>query len=184
MGYFPMCMDLAGKPVLLIGKGKEIDYKVEKLLPFGPEMICRERFDEKDLEMAPLLVVVGDTEEKEAERIAAICREHRIPINVVDVPRLCTFIFPALITAGDLTISVSTAGKSPAAAVYLRKQISAQLPDRTEEILDWLAEVRMELRRHYEMNQYKGVLSKITAMAFEKNRPLTEEEYAGYLKEI
>ena len=92
-------------------------------------------------------------------------------MNVVDVPKLCSFYFPALSVRGSLTISVSTGGGSPAVAGYLRQQIEAQLPSRTEEILDWLSEQRAQLRE-------RGILKAAVAQSFARNRPLTEQELA------
>ena len=112
-----------------------------------------------------------NTEFAEAERISRLCRERNIPVNVVDVPALCTFYFPAVITRGELTVSVSTAGRSPAAAAYLKKQVETVLPDATEEILEWLELHRAELRK-------RGILKKAVATVFSQGKALTEEELA------
>ena len=169
MAYFPLSIDLSGKTVFLVGNGVQIPEKKEKLALFSPNIVCLSDLCEADLDVKPVLVIVGDMEEQDAERISRLCVERNIPVNVVDVPRLCTFFFPALITCGDLTISVSTGGKSPAAAAYLRRQMEKALPDQTEEILRWLGENRTRLRN-------MGILGDAVAVAFEKNRPLSEKE--------
>lgn len=170
MGYFPVCVDLTGKTVVLVGSGEQIRDKVEKLRPFGPRMVFRDDLTAEDLAGKIALVVVGDKSEGEAERIAALCELQQIPVNVVDQPRLCTFFFPSLIAMGDLTVSVSTGGKSPAAAVCLRQRMEAVLPDRSDEIIQWLHENRAALRE-------KGVLKAAAKRAFALNRPLTREEW-------
>jgi uroporphyrin-III C-methyltransferase len=48
----------------------------------------------------------------------------RIPLNAVDDLDHCSFIAPAVHRAGDITVAVSTAGKSPALAVRLRERIA------------------------------------------------------------
>ena len=169
MGYFPLCIDLAGKRVLLVGDGEQIRDKADKLRPFAPNLIFKMDITHEDLQTGPAIVIVGDMQYHDAQRISAMCMERNVPVNVVDVPQLCTFFFPSLITQGDLTVSVSTNGKSPAAAAYLRRQIESQIPDRTDEILQWLNDSRMQLRE-------AGVLKRAIVMAFEKNRPLTESE--------
>lgn len=169
MNSFPMCVDLTGKTVFLVGNGSQIAEKVEKLRPFGPLLIKKATLDLADLQEEPALVVVGDLEENEAAPISALCRAHRIPVNVVDKPALCSFYFPALICRGDLTVSVSTGGKSPGLAASLRRRIEDQLPDRTEEILDWLGENRWKFRE-------MGILKAVTEAALESGRPLTEAE--------
>lgn len=169
MSSFPMCINLTGKPVFLVGSGPQIREKAEKLRPFGPQLIPKDDITAADLQEAPALVVAGDLEEREAERISALCREHRIPVNVVDRPELCSFFFPALICRGDLTVSVSTGGSSPGLAACLGRRIAEQLPDRTEEILDWLGENRRVFRE-------MGILKTVTEAALDLGRPLTEEE--------
>lgn len=170
MGYFPLCIDLSGKCVLCVGTGMQIQEKIEKLRPFGAQIEVLKTLTKEQLDnYLPEIVIAGDMEKNEAEQISFWCREQNIPVNVVDVPELCTFFFPSLITKGDLTISVSTGGRSPAAAAYVRKEIEQNLPDRTEEILLWLGETRSFLRE-------RGVLKAAVAKAFSLNRPLTKEE--------
>ena len=169
MNRFPLSVDLRGKRVYLIGNGEQIRQKAEKLAPFGAVLIHGDAFGEAEAESAPALVIVGDTHRAEAERIAALCRGHRIPVNVVDEPELCSFYFPALITRGDLTVSISTGGTSPAAAAHLRQKIDELLPEEMEQILCWLSERRATLKE-------KHLLKAATAAAFSLGRPLTAEE--------
>lgn len=169
MNRFPLGIDLNGKTVCLIGNGEQIRQKAQKLLPFGAVLSYPETFTGEDAAMAPALVIVGDTPREEAERIFTLCRRHQIPVNVVDMPELCSFYFPALITCGDLTIAVSSGGVSPAVSSYLRQKIEDMLPDQTERILDWLGQHRERLKQ-------KRILKPAIAAAFSANRPLTEEE--------
>lgn len=169
MGYFPMCVDLTGKTVFLVGNGPDILDKAEKLKPFSPAMVFLEDFGEADLQENPALVIVSNEDEVKAIRISRLCRDRKIPVNVIDRPELCSFFFPAMITKGDLTVSVSTGGKCPAGAACLKKRIASQLPDRSDEILLWLSQNRWELKR-------MRILSQAAGVAFNKNRPLTQEE--------
>jgi len=170
MGYFPLCIDLSGKCVLCVGTGAQTQDKIEKIRPFGPRIIVVDVLTEEQLEeYVPELVIVGDTELPKAEQISFMCKERSIPVNVVDVPELCTFFFPAMIIRGDLTISVSTGGNSPAAAAHVRREIEKNVPDHTEEILQWLGENRSFLRE-------QGMLVEATKKAFLLNRPLSAEE--------
>lgn len=172
MSHFPLSIDLTDQTVFLVGNGPQIQQKAEKLEAFRPRLIRKDTFTEADAQQFPAMVIVGDTDLAAAERIAALCRRYRIPVNVVDIPQLCSFYFPALITRGPLTVSVSTGGTSPAAAAYLRQRLADLLPEETEEILHWLGAHKGEFRQ-------KRLLKPATAAAFDKGRPLTAEELAA-----
>jgi len=47
-------------------------------------------------------------------------------VNVVDVPALCTFIVPATVSRGDLTIAISTDGACPSLASILREEFQGR----------------------------------------------------------
>ena len=168
MGHFPLFLDLTGKPVLLVGHGPQCDEKAARLAPFGADLRRVAHLTEGDLEPAPVMVLAGDCSPEEAQAISGLCRSRGIPVNIADRPALCSFYFPALISRGPLTVGISTAGVSPAAAAVLRQQLEEQLPDRTEEILLWANRLRGTLSR--------TVLKAAVAEALNKNRPLTEAE--------
>ena len=50
-------------------------------------------------------------------------------MNAVDDPEHCSFIVPAVVTRGDLTVAISTGGKSPAAARLVKERIAEILGD-------------------------------------------------------
>lgn len=146
MGYFPFFMDIEGREGLVIGGGKVALRKVLKLLPFHPkltvvapaiekeilehpEVNCKVRpFEESDI-CGKMFVIAASDEEKVNRRAANLCKEQQIPVNVADDKEACSFLFPALVKEGHLTIGISTEGVGPAVAGYLRGQIKAALPE-------------------------------------------------------
>jgi siroheme synthase-like protein len=202
MGYFPMCISLKGKHILLAGEGNIAKEKLNILLSFDADIyifsnlgfsdpesvsednlkihIIRRTLTEQDLELHPAFVVVADVADSEKERISALCHQKNIPVNVVDVPTLCSFYFPAIIQKGDLTVSVSTGGKSPGAASYLRHQLEPHIPDRTDEILEWLSNLRKELPANLSPAKRRLILKQAVTAAFERNRPLETYELQGF----
>ena len=179
MAHFPLSIDLTGKRVLLVGSGPMAEEKWERLQPFGPDIRRLEHLIPEDLEPQPEMVVVAELPHSEKIRISQLCRQQNIPVNVVDVPELCTFYFPALVTRGDLTVSVSTAGKSPAAAAYWRRQLEAILPENTAQIIAWAHALRQSLPPH----RRRSVLCQAVPAAFSRNHPLTEAEIAALFPE-
>lgn len=175
MAYFPLCIDLTGKPVLLAGAGPQALEKEERLRPFGPALIRREAFRPEDLALGPVLVILADDARSSGAEAQALCARRNIPLNVVDMPEYCSFYFPALIAQGDLTVSVSTGGKNPGAAAWLRQQLRQAIPDRTGEILDSLTGLRARLK-DLPPETRRPLLRRATHLSLSQNRPLTPEE--------
>jgi len=203
MRCFPVCMDVEEGFVVLAGTGKHAREKLNKLLPYGCRIdlyagsgfedaqtlpnvrLIRRELRTEDLMPAPVFVVCADLPREKAEEISRFCRENRIPVNVVDVPELCSFYFPALITKGALTVAISTDGKGPAAATLLRRWIEPQLPDRMEEILEWSGELRQQLKQEVPDGRLRAaVLREWMKAAMKQNRPLTEQETEEIRKDV
>lgn len=83
-------------------------------------------------------VIAATSDETLNARIAKLCEERNILVNVVDDKEKCGFLFPSLIREGKLSIGISTEGASPRVATTFRARLSADIPERMEEILDYL----------------------------------------------
>ena len=93
--------------------------------------------------LAGAFLVIGATDREEVnDRITADCRAGGILVNVVDDPRHCDFILPALLTRGSLSIAVATDGKSPALARKLRRELAGQFGPEYAAYLDLLGRLR------------------------------------------
>ena len=205
MGYFPFFMDIAGKNGLIVGGGKVAARKVEKLLSFGPHLTViapeieewfrtQEKLLQKDgtaslvlaereFEMADLtgadFVIAATDDEALNGRISAYCKAEQIPVNVVDDRDKCSFFFPALVRERDLTIGISTDGKSPMAASWVRKEISRILPSGIGEVIDLMGQIRprvMEL--DMEEEDRKILLEKMFLYCLKKEGEVTLAELA------
>ena len=69
-------------------------------------------------------------------------QERGVFCNSVDEPERCDFYYPAVVRRGDLQIAISTAGKSPALAQRLRKELEVQFDASYISWLNWLGKVR------------------------------------------
>lgn len=201
MALFPFFMDIKDKKALLIGGGKHALEKVEKLRPFEVKLyviateVCREieedetivlvrrAFEESDLTEDFAFVIAASEDAELNHRISALCQEKRILVNVVDDQPYCQFIFPSLVTRGNLSVGICTAGASPAVGVRLRKQVEALLPDQTEEILDWLASKRPYITEHITNGKKRfAFYHKLAGICMDENRVLTEVEFLELIK--
>lgn len=199
MAYFPFFMDLEGKKGLIVGGGTTALRKAEKLLPYGPELtvaspeLCPELRDlpglellRRPFELAMLegrFFVIAATDDRSLNhQIAALCRRRGILVNVVDDREACTFLFPALVKRGELSVGVSTGGSSPSAAIWLKEQIAGVLPEGMEEILAYLEGQRAQVRAMFPEEARRGeVLRALFLACLERGCPLTEEETAEIL---
>jgi precorrin-2 dehydrogenase/sirohydrochlorin ferrochelatase len=146
MGYLPIFLDVTDRKCVVVGGGEVGARKVEALLEAGahvsvvspllsPQLdllaasglvthIARE-YQRGDIRGCVLAYAATDDPKLHRELVAE-ARALRIPINVVDVPELCTFISPAVVNRGDLQIAISTSGASPAFAARLRRALEDQ----------------------------------------------------------
>ena len=193
MAYFPVFVDLEGQRGLIVGGGTVALRKAEKLLPYGPALtvvapepvselaalpveLTRREFQPEDLDRADFVIAATDNEE-ENHRISALCQGRKIPVNVVDDKEACSFLFPALVRRGNLSVGVSTGGSSPTAAIWLKEQIEGLLPEQTEEILTWLEAQRPLLKERLPDQRARAArFARLFAACLERGRPLTEEE--------
>ena len=112
-------------------------------------------FEERDLDDADYCIAATDDYETN-RRIHDLCKARKIPVNVVDTMEFCEFIFPSLIKHGDLTVAISTAGKSPAMGRYVKKQVEDVLPAETEDILNRLGALRSVLPGRISSQRERG----------------------------
>ena len=166
MRYYPVFLDIAGKPVVVIGGGEVAARKVEGLLDAGaqvtvvsPELhpdlaglvaagrlryLGRE-YQPGDLEGYILAFVATDDRSANAA-VAREGKERGVWVNAVDDPPNCDFVMPGVVRRGDLVVAVSTSGGSPAMARKMREELEAFLTEDYALLLELAAEVRAELR--------------------------------------
>jgi uroporphyrin-III C-methyltransferase/precorrin-2 dehydrogenase/sirohydrochlorin ferrochelatase len=149
MRYFPLFLDLAGKPVLLVGGGEVAARKYFLLGEAGAAVtvvapalgtalaaalergtithLARE-FAPADIEGAWLVVAATDDRDVNA-LVASAAAAARIPCNVVDNRELSSFIMPAVIDRSPVQIAVSTGGTSPVLARLIRERLETLLDE-------------------------------------------------------
>ena len=93
--------------------------------------------------------------------VAQLCRKRSIPVNVADSREDSTFLFPAVVRRGRLSVGISTGGASPAAAAYVRRTLEGQLPASLEPILDWMAEVRETVKGALPQPEHRAAFARL-----------------------
>lgn len=198
MAYFPLFLDLSGKTALVVGGGPVAARKARVLLDYGPRvLVCAPSFapELEQLSGTELLrrpfspellegvsLAVAATGDREVNHwVSGLCRARSIPVNVADSREDSTFLFPAVVRRGRLSVGISTGGASPAAAAYVRRTLERQLPESLEPILDWLEDQREAGKDALPPSQRRRWFSRLLSAALKEGRPLTPVETEALL---
>lgn len=155
-------LDIRNKKCVVIGGGKVAHRKILSLLECHAEVIVISKIIIEDIRLlvenkkikyiednynfkyiSDVNLVYAATDDSDTNKnVYRQCNEKNILVNVVDEPDICNFIVPSKVKRGDLTISISTNGKSPMLAKKLREDLEKIYDDRYEIFLDIMGEVR------------------------------------------
>jgi uroporphyrin-III C-methyltransferase/precorrin-2 dehydrogenase/sirohydrochlorin ferrochelatase len=124
----PVFIDIKGKPCLLVGDGELALRKCRLLDKAGAAVVTLSGDFTEDKLDGVVLVVVASADKHVNELISRAAKSRNIPVNVVDQPDLCTFIFPSIVERGPITVAVSSGGTVPVLARLLRARIETLLP--------------------------------------------------------
>ncbi len=148
MNYLPVFLDIKGKLARIIGGGGIAARKADLLLQAGArvtviapetrgEMTRKieageldwEQRDYRSDDLDGVAIVIAATDDAAVNRqVAADAAARQIPCNVVDNPRLCSFIMPSIINRDPVQIAVSTGGSSPVLARLIRTRLESCTP--------------------------------------------------------
>ena len=203
MEYFPVYLDLRGKKALVVGGGGVALRKVGKLLDSGayvtlvsPEItdgfkkfaenpfleIIEKEFEEKDFKQFD--IIFSNTDKREVNsKIAGFARENKILCNIADSIDESDFIVPSKIQRGDLTLTISTNGKSPALSRKIRQDLEFEFGEEYELFLNLLGSARAEI-----VNENRGAPENkeiFRKLVFGKTlQLLREKDIKGLKKEL
>ena len=158
---------LEGQPCVVVGGGPVAAGKVEGLLACGASVTVvtpeacgaiegwadrgriawrRKHYDSSDLEGA-FLAITATGDPRVNRQVYLDGEAARVLVNSADDPANCRFTLPSIVRRGDLTVAISTRGRSPALAKFMRRVIGDVVDPRYEQVLEVLAAVRDELRQ-------------------------------------
>ncbi|WP_044872825.1 siroheme synthase CysG [Pseudomonas sp. LFM046] len=148
MDFLPLFHNLQGRQVLVVGGGEVALRKARLLADAGAqlrvvapqidsellEMVERSGgesrlrgYQEPDLDACVLAIAASDDQALNAQ-VSAHAQARGVPVNVVDAPKLCSVIFPAIVDRSPLIVAVSSAGDAPVLARLIRAKIETWIP--------------------------------------------------------
>jgi len=145
MDYLPAFHNVRGKLCLVVGGGEIATRKAGVLLEAGatvrvvapeiePDLASQPgvepivaRFEPQHLEGA--VMVIAATNDREVNRqVSELAQSHKLPVNVVDDPELCSFIMPAILDRSPLMVAFSSGGGSPVLTRMMRGKLETVIP--------------------------------------------------------
>lgn len=160
---YPVGLVLRGRPVLVVGGGKVAVSKVAELVRAGADVTVVAPEIDPDLraddrlrcevrpyragEAADYRFVVTATDRREVNQAVYDDGESAgVWVNAADDPARCSAVLPSRVRRGSLLVTVSTEGRSPALAAWLRERLEGEIGPEHEVLLDLLAEERDRIR--------------------------------------
>ena len=165
--FYPVFLNISRKKCVVVGGGQVARRKVRALLEHGasvevispdpcPELnklvetgevkVLRRRYQAGDLQGAFLAIAATDNSDIN-QQVIKEAQGKAVLVNAVDDAENSDFIVPSYLRRGDMTIAVSTAGRSPALARKIRTRLEKELGDEYASLVSLIGEVRAEARR-------------------------------------
>lgn len=164
---YPIMVNLTGRQCLVIGGGPIAERKVLSLLEAGAHVtvvsmeftaglteiaknsevvLHRQTFHPSMMtvdHLMPYTLIVAATNDAEVNaQVYELATKQGKLVNVVDQPKLSSYIQPSVVRRGKLVIAVSTGGASPSAARKIARELDQDYGEEYAAYLDFLSEVR------------------------------------------
>ncbi len=170
---YPVNLVLDERPCLVVGGGNVAIRKIQGLLRAGAHLVViaptirREILELPDVtplerpyrtgDLTGFFLAITCTDDPAVNaQVYADGEASGVWVNSADDPINCAFTLPSVTRQGDLTVSVSTAGRSPALAMWLRQRFESEFDERYTRLLDLLADVRAEARATFGTSEVRG----------------------------
>lgn len=187
MNDYPVYLRLADRPCVVVGAGEAAEPRILELLAAGARLkVVAPRARPRVAELAEagrvqhlkrayqrgdldgcLLAYAAVGDDVMHRQIAEDAANSGVLLNVVDRPRWCDFITPALVRRGRLAVAISTGGASPALARRIREDLEAHFGAEYAVALEILARMRPHLaKRNLSLADKQRLLGRLVAEPF------------------
>ena len=190
MNTFPLFFKLEDRKVLIVGGGDvalrkadllsragatitilapSISHELQALLSDSKHELIYEHYNKKYMTDSRV-IIAGTDDEALNHQIHADATALNIPVNVVDTPHLCDFIFPAIVDRNPIVIGISSNGKAPVLARLLRARLETLIPQGYGKLAKLAGEFRGEVkakiptltgRRQFWEKAFEGPISQL-----------------------
>lgn len=169
MDFLPVFLRIKQQRVLVVGGGQvalrkvqmllraearirlvavEIDAELKQALKDRVHQIEQRSFIEQDLDGCKL-AIAATTDSAVNMAVSMAASRRNMPVNVVDQPELCTFIFPSIVDRSPVVVAVSSGGNSPVLARLLRARLETFIPSGYGLLATLLGQYRSQVKRRF-----------------------------------
>ncbi|HHX81775.1 MAG TPA: uroporphyrinogen-III C-methyltransferase [Pseudomonadaceae bacterium] len=170
MDFLPVFLRLQGQRALVVGGGAVALRKAGMLLRAGARIclvapqisaelrillddgkgheLWQREFAPEDLDEVKLVVAATD-DQAVNEAVYQYASARNLPVNVVDNPALCSFIFPSIVDRSPLLVAVSSGGNAPVLARLLRARLETLIPSAYASLAQLLGKYRQTVKTHF-----------------------------------
>ncbi len=190
MNTFPLFFKLNDQPILIVGGGDVAQRKADLLsragahitiiapkisdeiraLLFDPKHQLIDQVYDTPYLAGKRIVIAATDDDRLNRQVHADCQALNIPVNVVDTPPLCDFIFPAIVDRSPIVIGISSNGKAPVLARLTRARLETLIPQGYGKLAKLAGDMRDEVkskiptltgRRQFWENAFEGKVSEL-----------------------
>ena len=125
----------------------ELKHRTEAI-SMNERSIIERKFIDSDID--DIFCAISATDDEVVNgHIFKLCSEKNILVNTVDDKDKCGFIFPALVNKNGITAGITSSGKSPIYAKYIRERLESLLDgnaDITETLFKYRKRIKSEIK--------------------------------------
>jgi len=190
--FYPIVLNISDSKITVVGAGKVAFRKCKSLVELGKSVtvvgknildnfydlgnsvnVIEAEFNTSFIEDSS--IVIAATNNKDLNRsIGLYCRDKNKLVNVVDDIELSNFTVPSFFKKGDLMISISTGGKSPALSAKIRKDLEKKYDDEFIEFLDLLGRLRVKIiESEKNIQKRNNILKRLVNLSLEELKEIS-----------
>lgn len=147
-------LEVGARPIVIAPADADVHYTLTKHIETGKATWMQKQFADNDLRsmgreevdhvVDAVFVTAGATNPL-STHISTLCRRLRVPVNVADVPNLCTFTLLSTHSDGPLQIGITTSGRGCKLSSRIRREVAASLPPKFGEAIERLGTIRRRI---------------------------------------
>ncbi|KAI9745292.1 MAG: hypothetical protein M1818_001572 [Claussenomyces sp. TS43310] len=148
-------IEVGATPIVIAAETADVHYGLQKRIDNGEVRWLKKTLEEADLMslgreeaggFVDAVFVTSGPRDPRGAQISALCKRHRVPVNVVDAPSLCTFSLVSTHIDGPLQIGVTTNGRGCKLSSRIRREIASSLPQNLGAACDRLGTIRKRIQ--------------------------------------